>query len=210
MDLRGHGDSPGDLRRTRIAHYVSDVRRVAIELGEPPIIVGHSMGGFITQHYIERYPASAAVLMAPVPIHGAIGATVRVAVRHPIAFARANASWSLWPIVDDPERAAGLLFGPTTDRARARALSRRLQPESYPAYLEMILDLPAPTGDVPMLVVGGSHDRLFSPGELARTAAAHGADLRILDGLGHDLMLEDAWESAARVVTDWLDQRWPA
>lgn len=210
VDLRGHGDSPGRLRTSRIAHYVSDVRRVAIELERPPIVIGHSMGGFVTQHYLARHRTAATVLVAPVPVHGAIGATVRVARRHPGAFLRANATWSLGPIVDREDRAMALLFGPGTDPVRARAYARRLGDESYPAYLEMLADLPVPPPDPgPMLVIGGAEDALFSPGEWERTAARYGADLAVVRGLGHDVMLEDAWVEPAGIIADWLDGHAP-
>jgi pimeloyl-ACP methyl ester carboxylesterase len=205
VDLRGHGSSPGNLRTSRIAHYVADVRRVAVELPSPPVLIGHSMGGFIVQHYLMRYRALAGVLMAPVPVHGAIGAAVRVARHHPGAFARANASWSLGPIVDDADRASALLFGPHLDDEARRRHTGRIQDESYPAFLEMLLHRPRPR-EVrdPVLVVGGSLDALFSPGEIRRTAAAYGTEAVIFDDIGHDMMLDRGWERPAGVIADWI------
>jgi len=34
-----------------------------------------------------------------------------------------------------------------------------------------------------------------------------GADYRLLEGLGHAVMLESGWQSAARAVLDWLEAR---
>ena len=61
LNLRGHGRSSikGSVRFVRIADYVADVEEVAARIPAPPVLVGHSMGGFITQKYLERHHAPA-------------------------------------------------------------------------------------------------------------------------------------------------------
>ncbi len=205
IDLRGHGDSQGSVRTARIPHYVHDVRRLALELDADPVIVGHSMGGLVVQQYLSRYRAAGGVLMAPVPTRGAIGATLRVVRDHPWSFARANASLSLGPIVDEPERAMALLFGPQMDRTEALRFTAQLQDESYPAYLEMITDLPRPARvQDPVLIMGAEHDIVFAPTEIRATARAYGVEATIFPDMGHDMMLEPAWRGPAQVIIDWL------
>ncbi len=75
--------------------YVEDVRRAAAEFPEPPILVGHSMGGVLVQRYLEDHPAPGAVLMAPVPAGTALAAAARLALHHPLAMLKANLLWSL-------------------------------------------------------------------------------------------------------------------
>lgn len=206
VSLRGHGASTGSLKTSRIAHYVADVRRVATELEQEPILIGHSMGGFVVQHYLMRYPARAAVLMATVPSAGALGATLRVARHHPMAFARANATLSLGPIVDDADRAAALLFCDSSDPIPTAEYCARLQDESYLAYLEMIADLPNQYGvDAPVLVVGASDDGIFTPDEMRRTARRYGNEAVIVPDMGHDMMLERRWDEPAAIIAEWLD-----
>ncbi|GMQ94450.1 MAG: alpha/beta hydrolase [Acidimicrobiia bacterium] len=206
IDLRGHGGSDGSVRAARIAHYVHDVRRLVLELDHDPVLVGHSMGGLVVQQYLSQYRAAAGVLLAPVPVKGAIGATMRVIRDHPVAFLRANISLSLGPIVDDPHRAISLLFGPQMRAADARRYVELLQDESYPAYLEMIIDL-ARTSRVhdPMLVLGAQFDAIFSPAEIKATARAYNTEAVIFGGMGHDMMLEPGWEGPARTILDWLN-----
>lgn len=205
IDLTGHGESHGNLRKTLIAHYVSDVRKLAMELPAEPVIIGHSMGGLVTQNYLARYRARAGVLMAPVPTRGAIGATLRVVRRHPKAFVRANVTWNLGPIVDEPERAIDLLFGPDMDHVLARDYALRLQDESFPAYLEMILAPPKPSKlRDPIIVLGAKNDRIFSVAEVRATARAYGTNATIFDRMGHDMMLEPGWRLPAQTIADWL------
>jgi pimeloyl-ACP methyl ester carboxylesterase len=84
VSLRGHGGSDGKIRGSSIADYVVDVGSVVGTLPEPPVIIGHSMGGFTTQHYLAAgNPAKAVVLVSPVPRKGAWGATWKLASKHP-------------------------------------------------------------------------------------------------------------------------------
>ena len=55
LSLRGHGSSEGRerLRRVRLRDFLEDVAAVAELLPAPPILVGHSMGGFVIQKYLE-------------------------------------------------------------------------------------------------------------------------------------------------------------
>lgn len=70
IDLSGHGDS--DRRRVYSAErWAAEVMAVAADGGsdEPPVIVGHSMGGFVTVVAAARYGpmlAGAMVLDAPI------------------------------------------------------------------------------------------------------------------------------------------------
>ncbi len=208
LDLTGHGSSSGTVRGARIAHYVADVRRVAVELPSEPVLVGHSMGGLVVQQYLARHRAAAGVLLAPVPTVGAIGATVRVATRHPVAFLRANLTLSLGPIVDDPDRAVSLLFGPEMDPGDALEYAGRLQDESYLAYLEMILELPRPSRvRDPVLVLGAMEDAIFSPTEIVATGRAYGTEAILFPGMGHDMMLEPRWREVADAIAGWLSRR---
>jgi len=211
IDLRGHGASEGSVRWARISHYVHDLRRLVLELDTEPVIIGHSMGGLVVQQYLSRYRAAAGVLMAPVPAAGAIGATMRVILDHPGAFLRANTTLSLGPFVDDEDRAISLLFGPHMGAVDANRYAALLQDESYPAYLEMIVDLPR-TSRIrdPILVLGAESDAIFSPAEIKATARAYNTEAVIFGGMGHDMMLEPGWEGPARAIIDWLDDAVPS
>lgn len=72
LSLSGHGGSRGrdQLETLSISDYVNDVREVVDQLPTPPILIGHSMGGFIVQKYLEQHTAPAAVLMCTVPPQG--------------------------------------------------------------------------------------------------------------------------------------------
>ncbi len=208
LSLRGHGSSPAKkLRWVPIADYVVDVARVAASLGAPPVLVGHSMGGLVVQRYLEDHAAPAAALLASVPVNGVLGATLRVARRHPGRFLAVNARLSLWPLVSTPARAREMLFSDSLADADVARHQVRLQDESYRAYVDMLIRRPRPGRvDTPVLVLGAADDQLFSPAEVAATAAAYGVEPVILDDLAHDVMLDTNWEQAAAALRDGLDR----
>ena len=72
LSLSGHcGSRRRDhLDSYSIDDYVNDVVEAVAGLAEPPILIGHSMGGFVVQKYLERHAAPAAVLMCSVPPQG--------------------------------------------------------------------------------------------------------------------------------------------
>jgi len=211
IDLRGHGSAPGRkrLRWTRIAEYVADVAEAAAAMPEPPVVIGHSMGGLVVQKYLESHAAPAAVLVASVPPAGVLKTTLRFLNRHPLRFLKTNLTMSLWPIVDTPELAREMFFSSTMRESEVRAYHERLQDESYLAYLDMMafaLPRPAAVAKLPMLVVGGREDRVFTPREVEQTAKAYGADLEIFPDLAHDLMLGPGWQVVAARLDAWLRQ----
>jgi pimeloyl-ACP methyl ester carboxylesterase len=184
---------------------VADVLAAAAEFPEPPVPVGHSMGGLVVQKYLERNPAPRAVLMASVPVRGAMGATVRFARRHPGAFARTNLTLSLRPVVGTRALVREMLFSPGTPDEVVDAFAQRIQDESYPAYLGMIAAVPRPKRiRIPVLVLGGDRDGIFSVDEARRTAAAYGTTAEIVPGMGHQMMIEPGWEALADRVSAWV------
>ena len=79
VSLTGHGGSEGRIRGQSVDDHVADVVEVASRFDRPPVLIGHSMGGFVVQHYLAGdHPAAGAVLVAPVPRPGAWGATPRL------------------------------------------------------------------------------------------------------------------------------------
>jgi len=207
VDLRAHGESPGRdrLRRTSITDYVADVGSVVDSMDRPPVLVGHSMGGLIVQRYLEEHVLPAGVLMASVPPRGAWRATFRTATHHPLAFAKANLTLNLGPIVGTRTLASDLLFSPATAPDVIDKHHVRLQDESYAAYVGMLLRWPRPDRVVtPILVLGGGDDQVFHPSEVAATAAAYRTSADIFQAMGHDMMLEPEWERVADRIETWL------
>jgi pimeloyl-ACP methyl ester carboxylesterase len=206
VQLRGHDGRPGRIW-SLLRHYVHDVEQAAARFTAPPTIVGHSMGGFVAQKYLERHAAPAAVLLASLPPDGTLGVTGRILRRRPLAVLRVNATLSMRPFVESGEMVRELFFGPETPQATVDAFRARAQNESYPAYVESMFVTRARPRRVktPVLVLGARHDGILTVDEVHRTASRYGTKAEIYD-IGHQMMLDTGWESVADRVAAWADR----
>jgi alpha-beta hydrolase superfamily lysophospholipase len=213
ITLRRHDQrqTPG-LRTTRIRDYLEDVVAAAAKMTSPPVVVGHSMGGFVTQKYLEDHHAPAAVLVASVPPGGIMGATLRTAARHPLRLLAVNLTWSLYGIVKTPERAREMFFGRELDDSLVGRYQSKMTDDAYLAYLDMLLFV-RPNVDrvrrTPLLVLGGDADWTINAADVAATARAYGAELSTFPG-AHDLMLEPGWEKVAERIDGFIRTKVPA
>lgn len=212
IDLAGHGKSEGRERLDSfgIDDYVEDVVQIARGLDAPPLLIGHSMGTVVVERALERQAAPAAVLMAPVPPGGILGATMNIAFRQPSFFteqARATqgrySATTLQTIRD-------VYYSAETTDADVIRFGHLFQAESRRAILDLTLlgmRLGGRRPKLPLLVLGGQTDAVFPPGLLPLTASRWQADLAVIPRAGHTLMLDAHWRAAAERIAEWLQQR---
>ncbi len=207
MRLRGHRQQPGRIWH-RIEHYLDDVRQAATEFVDPPILVGHSMGGLLTQLHLERDPARGAVLLASIPPGGTARMVARLGARHPLPMLKANLLLRLRPLVGTPALVRDLFFTSDTPQQVVDGCHARLQDESYLAFVDMLLFVrPRPSRvHAPMLVIGAERDGIVDVSDVRRTARAYGVQAEILPGIGHNVMLEEGWQQVADRIGSWVGQ----
>lgn len=210
FDLPGHGKSAGtkSLRWMSIANYVTYLEQVIRQLDQPPVLIGHSMGGLVVQKYLETHQVPAAVLLASVPPSGALRTTLRIAIHHPLHFLKANTTLQLYPIIENPQLTREAFFSADLPEEKVLSYFARMQNESYRAFLDMIvLSLPHPKRvTTPLLVLGGQKDTIFTGKEIEATAHAYGTQAKFFP-IAHDMMLENGWLDVADSILDWLEQR---
>ncbi|ORW93913.1 alpha/beta hydrolase [Mycobacterium sp. IEC1808] len=216
VSLRGHGKSPAPKRMhfCSMADFVDDVASVADGLPERPVVIGHSMGGFVVQKYLESHDAPAAVLLASVPPSGIARFLLRRFRLHPwlttrhLAIAKSRGSMGR-----TPELARESFFSDSTPLADVARYAAELDEEYVGKHvLGMLwLDLPKPSlVNTPMLVLGAEDDILFSTREVRATARAYHTEAEFIPGMAHDMMLEPGWADVAERIHAWLETRCPA
>ena len=202
LSLRGHGASNSvPVHGCSIADFVADVHEVAAGLDSQPVVIGHSMGGFVVQRYLTDHAAPAAVLVASVPPTGVAGALVRTAmIRMRMRVAHPRTS------VDMAEYLGALFFHPITARNIVSDCLTRLSTETPTrALLDMTVPMRRnrPPG-MPVMVLGAAQDRSVSRAALRATASAYRTHAEVLPAMGHDIMLEPGWETGAARIHGWL------
>lgn len=209
FSLRGHPPHPGTVRGARIRDYVADLIAAARELPAPPIVIGHSMGGFIVQHYLAAgHRAHAAALIASVPWRGAAGYVLRETLRDPLGIAAQMLRLRVTGPIATVEATRRHFFAPDLPNADAARYHARLIPESALAVLDLAgLALPNAAAirdrHLPILVLAAERDAIFTVAEERSTAEAYRAAFHVVPG-AHDVMLDSGWQTAAAVVADWL------
>ncbi|WP_174874111.1 alpha/beta hydrolase [Vogesella oryzae] len=213
LSLRGHGNSPGrdKLHDYGIADYVDDVAWACDQLPRQPVLLGHSMGGFVIQQYLRQHPAPAAVLLASVPPGGLALPTWRLGLTAPDILLGLNLfqQGKYHPTADEVRR---MLLSADVEQATAEWLAQHCQVESQRAILDMTLTtaLFARRLPCPVLSLVGRNDLLVSPMEARSGGQLLGIDTVVLPDMGHMLMLDRRWLQAAQAVDDWLCQQFLA
>ena len=212
IDLRGHGESEATkpMRWNRIADYVEDVLHAVDSIGGKPVLVGHSMGGFICQHISRRNASVAGIaLLASAPHYGVWRLNVRMQMKDPLALILSFAKLSLLPVIRSTHAIRDMFLDIDTPDAKAKAFGEKLIDESFMAFLDMLLlDLPkrAAAGP-PMLVIGGEKDTLFLPSEQQSLANYYGAACHIIEDAPHNLMSQTKWHEVADTLAEWVKAR---
>jgi pimeloyl-ACP methyl ester carboxylesterase len=208
VNLRGHGKSEGreHLRWTRIADFVEDVATAVRQLPTPPVLIGHSMGGFVIQKYLEDHDLPGAVLLSSPPPAGLLGTALKIARRRPLVFAKVNLTLSLQPVIATPELAREAFFSADFPNDQLRAYWHLMEDESYRAFLDMVaLDLPKPVKvKTPLLILGAARDNMLEPSEIEATARAYHTQFEIIPDVAHNSMLETRWHTVAERILVWL------
>ncbi|WP_200385366.1 alpha/beta hydrolase [Rhodocyclus tenuis] len=212
VDLSGHGRSPGHERIDDFGldDYVADLRYAVDQIGQPLVLIGHSMGSRVVERFLETGDASAAIFLSPIPTMGTAASACRLALRYPMFFQALDAvsSGKFSPEVIElltriyfspevsPQEAAKLI--PMIGRESQRAVSEMAMPEFRLSYQRRRL---------PALVIGGDKDEVFPASMLHFMGSTWNAEVYRAEGAGHMLMLDPQWEAAARHMLDWLENK---
>ncbi len=208
LSLRGHGGSEGraHIDWHSVADYVDDVVKVIDWLGETPVLIGHSMGGFIIQKYLERHSAPGVALLCSVPPQGLVAAQFHLLLQKPHLFMDLNNVMA--GDHADSQTLREALFAGVVDEEMLQVWLRRMQSESHRALWDMsMFSLPNlhAMHRPPMLILGAEHDVLVPAFLVQSTGHSYGLPVQIFRGMGHAVTHEKDWPLVAETLRKWLD-----
>jgi pimeloyl-ACP methyl ester carboxylesterase len=175
-------------------------------LGATPILVGHSMGGYVAQKFLTRRPALGLALLCSVPPQGLLASQINLMFSRPNLFIEMNQMMD-GKIPNAKVVRDALFAGEISDEVVNQFLSTT-QRESQRAIWDMsmvslfghgIRELP------PMLVIGAEKDVLIPPFLVQATARAFGVEATIYPGMGHAITHEKAWPDVSAKLIQWAE-----
>ena len=200
IDLRGHGGLPTeDLLTAGFNDYADDTVAVARTFSNPPVLIGHSLGGVIAPLAATRTPAAGVVLLTPSPPANLPGAQP-------------------CPPVDEtkPLPAAGEAmvrekFTPNHERMDISPMLERLCTESSVVMNDRyLLRQPVDPSKInaPALCIsaGRDHPVTHPPGQDFAVGTFFGAENIDIPDAGHCLMLEPDWRQPLDIILDWYNR----
>ncbi|MGL5817693.1 MAG: alpha/beta hydrolase [Phycicoccus sp.] len=190
------------LGRLDFGTVVERYRRLIATLPEPPLLVGHSIGGLVVQKLVNEGLARAAVAVSSAPPRGIVSFSphfVRANVPHVNPFAGNR------PVVMTSSRFR-YTFGNTMTRAESDAMFERyVVPESRNVPRSTLtgqgaIDFGAP--HAPLLFLTGDQDHLTPLDAVRRNARAYrksgdAVDLVTYEGRCHGICNQAGWEEVA-------------
>jgi pimeloyl-ACP methyl ester carboxylesterase len=211
VSLRGHGKSCGAdrLQTATLADYTADLIEVAAAIGRPLVAVGHSMGGAVVQSAIASGARFAgAALLASVPPNGLMASNLAMMWTRPTLWRELSTMFAAGLRRVDLDVLRDGLFSNRIDAGAFAAFAARGGQESTVVGFELQglrPFAPMPWQAPPVLVLGGTEDRLIRKEDLWTTASWYGTEAHLLPGLSHTLMLDPEWQVPADAVLSWLE-----
>jgi pimeloyl-ACP methyl ester carboxylesterase len=217
--LRHHDIDPKDtpdpsLGTTSLLDYAQDLEAYIRKMDEKPLLIGHSMGGLLSQMLGARGIVSGVVLLTPASPSG-INALTYSVIR---SFWRILTKWGFWRKSHRPSFKSAvystLHLLPEMDQ---KSTFEKIVYESGRAIFEIGFWYLDPKGvakvdetkvDCPVLVVSGALDRL-TPASVVRKVAKKYKSVSIykeFQNHSHWLIGEPGWEDIAEYVLDWIYQ----
>jgi pimeloyl-ACP methyl ester carboxylesterase len=207
--------NPQAIANRGVEEVVQSYSKVISGLPEPPIVIGHSFGGLITQILLSRDLAAAGIAIDPAPMKGV----------WQLPFSALRSSF---PVLGNPfniNKAISLTF-PQFRYAFANAL-----PEAEAKNLYDTITIPAPARPLfqaamatfagaetkvntentkrgPLLITGGEVDHI-APSILGIASAkkynkSAVTDFKMFPHRGHSLASDGGWKEIAQYSLDWL------
>jgi pimeloyl-ACP methyl ester carboxylesterase len=211
-DLRGHkpGARGSEVVGVSMADFAHDIVALIKGQPEPPVLMGHSMGGLVAMMAAARTPVRSLVLLAPSCPWGVAGSSMEEAAQA----LSLHMLGPFWMQSVDPDYISAKLYSlDKLDSADRKAAFARMSPESGRALWETLnwwLD-PFMTTSVqgdrikaPVMAVAGELDLIHPPSTVKQTAARVGAEVEVFPGMSHWLIGEPGWEAVARTCLDWI------
>lgn len=212
--LPGHAGSPVQrpIYFCTLGYYLRFLTAEVERLPRKPVLMGHSMGGALTQWYLKHVgdDLPAAVLVASWAAKGNVpnGGGWPWWRRDPLGALLVALTGSVQFFIRSPQRAAQILISPRSIYT-PEELYVRLTPESAWVMYQHNPPLwhPAKRVKTPMLWLAGEIDTAVEVANEQRSAQHYGAECVVVSQAAHNLMMEYNYRETAETIDKWLNKQ---
>jgi non-heme chloroperoxidase len=188
-------------------------------LDQPPVVIGHSFGGLLTQNLLGRGVAAAGVAIDPAPIKGVLALPISalrvasIALRNPTNSSKAVSltkdqfryGFGNALSVEESAELYEKWATPSPGKPLFEAGLANFSPNS-PAKINT-----ANTTRGPLLLTSGDHDHTVPPAVVKGTLKLYAkssavTEFKSFENRGHSLTIDHGWEEVAQTTLDWLKQ----
>jgi pimeloyl-ACP methyl ester carboxylesterase len=212
-DVDPQASPPEGLGTASLLDYAEDLERQIRSLGEPPVVMGHSMGGLLAQILAARGLCAKAVLLTPAAPRGIVALRPSV-IR---SFWSGLTTWAFWrkPYRPRFEEAVYAMMHLLSPQEQREAYGKFVH-ESGRAAFEIgfwlldsrrAADVDGSRVTCPVLVVGGGLDRITPASVVRRVGEKYGAQYKEFPGHAHWVLGEPGWEEVAGFAAGWLAEK---
>jgi pimeloyl-ACP methyl ester carboxylesterase len=201
------GRDPPDnaaLAELDLAAALAMLGEIVAGLDQPPVILGHGLGGLIAQHLAAAADRAGLVLVASWPGFSSLPRP-RALLNSVPMLSGVTGGRSVQP---DREAVRALALNALSVAERDE-IAADMVPESGRLIRSVLPIFSRQTPEVirsPVLVVSGAADRIVSDAASRRLAAFYGAEHIVVPGQGHWLIAGSLAESVAGAVLEWLER----
>lgn len=210
--LRNRQPYDTDLAKLTLSEVVDHYAEIARSMPEKPIIIGHSLGGLMTQILVSRDLAAAAVAIHPVPPLGVF----------PYEFSFLKAGWKSLGLFTSTNKTYMMSFkdwqyafvNEMPLEEQQLAYEKFTAPESKTVArggLTSAAKVDFKKKHAPLLITSGSIDNIIPAHLNLRNFKAYQSNGSILEykefpGRNHHVLAQPGWEGDADYVLNWISR----
>jgi pimeloyl-ACP methyl ester carboxylesterase len=211
-------NNPQAIANRGITEIADSYAAIIKTLAEPPILIGHSFGGLLTQVLLGRGIAAAGIAIDPAPIKGvwqlpfsALKASFPVLgnpfnLKKAISLTFEQFRYGFANAI--PEEEARVLYDRWTIPAPARPLFQAATASFAGSETKVNTNN---TTRGPLLITGGEKDHIAPPvlgkASLKKYNGSVVTAFQLFEGRGHSLIADHGWKEVAEYSLGWLKKQ---
>lgn len=208
-----HNPPPG-LATLGVGELTDYYATMIAAMPQPPILVGHSLGGLIVQKLLDRNLGAAAVAIDPGPIRGVLPTPRMLIGALPILTSRHGSRrlHTMSRTTFAKDFANGLPAQDVDAAYDAHIIPAPGKPffEGATALRHKLFAVQPGPHTKPLLLVAGTADRTVSPSTVRATYRRYQkakAPVQLIEAAGHShwLIAEPGWQQLADHIHNWID-----